>query len=175
MHIFLISFINCFRRSDATALVQSGLEKLHKSTKYATFYDLFNVKINASLPQIQSQYKKFLKNKSKIEGMTPDESMTFYTDVYNILSKYKDSYDYLLKYQSYPTEGYAWYYWILVFVICVFTGDFVLLLWRWRRLQRMDRKARKKVERKGGVIRGIQFSELYTSRFFMCIKNKIIG
>ncbi|KAM0673162.1 hypothetical protein GVAV_003324 [Gurleya vavrai] len=176
MIFFLINIILCKKKlGDDFAHVEAGIKKIHDKTPFATLYDLFDIYQNASLQQIQKRYKHLLRQKKTIEGLSLEESENIYTEAYNILTKNKYSYDYLLKYQVFPTEGYKWYYWLLVLFVSLFLIDILAMLIRYSRFKKLNPKAKKKIERKGKSIRGIQFSELYISKVFIWLKNKIVG
>lgn len=173
--IFYLLSVLATKKSDDTASVQAGIQKLHEKTEFATFYDLFEITSNANLQQIQRIYKKMLKEKRVLPGLNLDQSEQFFTEAYNVLSKNRYTYDYLLKYQCFPGEAYKWYYWVIVLFIIGITLDFLSMIYRYKRLQAMDKKERKKIERKGKSVRGIMVSELYSVKALMRVKNMIFG
>lgn len=175
MFFLLVSLVCARQKTDDDASVKAGIEKLHKKTEFATFYDLFDITGNANAKQIQKIYKKNLKEKKTLPGFNFDESEKFFTEAYNILSKNRYTYDYLLKYQCFPSEAYNWHYWIIVFVIGLLMCDFLGLFYRYKKLQGMDKKARKKIEKKGKAVRGIMFSELFCVKVMIWLKRKTIG
>lgn len=161
---------------DAIARIQQGIESLHKKTKAATFYELFNLSEIASRESIKKKYHQGLKSKFPIEGLSQDDSDQLLTEGYNILTMYKDTYDYYLKYHYYPIKTRAVFWLIALLVLsCVVFADICFMIYKNVRQSKMSKKEVKRAMRAGRHVNGISFRELFLVRMIVYIKRKFVG
>lgn len=162
---------------DASASVQQAIQFLRSKTNYATFYELFNQTEGAKLQNIQKEFRKALKKEFPVPGMTKKEGEELLTTAYNILTKHRSTYDYFLKYHTFPAEmkkiGLGYY--ILLFVFLFFIFDLFYMFYRIRRDDKMSKKDIKKMERKGQMRAKIALKELYSVKMVSWVKGKIFG
>ncbi|AFN83223.1 hypothetical protein EROM_061330 [Encephalitozoon romaleae SJ-2008] len=74
-----------------------AINRLHKNTKYSTYYEVFGVSENASIASIKKLYQKMMKHPSPIPGIEKrEDAVALLTEAYNILKNKKSAYDFVL-------------------------------------------------------------------------------
>lgn len=74
-----------------------AIKKLHDSTPYSTFYEIFGASENTSIDSIRKKYQKMMKKPAPIPGVKDrGEAVTLLTEAYNILKNKKTTYDFIL-------------------------------------------------------------------------------
>lgn len=174
MFLFLNKLSATFQ--DSIVLIQHGIDTLRRKTSYSTFYELFNLSEAASMKSIKKKFHQALKQEYPIPTLSKQDGENLLTDGYNILTKYKETYDYYLKFHYYPKETTS-YLWLKAMLILCFVGfvDICFMIFKNKRQEKMTKKEVKKAMRKGKHLNGIKFGELYSVRVIMWVKRKIVG
>lgn len=83
--------------NEVLSRVYGVTKRLHKATKFRTFYELFGLSEKSGFKDIQKNYRKML-----VEGKFPDNTpitdsiKKSLSDAYDIFKRYKDAYDHIL-------------------------------------------------------------------------------
>ncbi|KAG0437299.1 hypothetical protein DMUE_3775 [Dictyocoela muelleri] len=92
--IFYIVQIISINMNEVQSITKS-IDDLQRKTKFKTYYELFNISENATIPQIKKNFRRLLKSKDTL-NLSREEYETIITTGYQILLNNKKEYNYLL-------------------------------------------------------------------------------
>lgn len=147
----------------------TAIKKLHKISNYSTFYELFNLREDATLDEIEKAYKKYLINKTLLKHLNLKETARreLITDAYNILKMKREEYNAILNEFEYNSGRVVISknisYFILL-VISILTGLFAIdFIFNFKKIKI---NLSKKEKKSGEVIYIYSLKNLYCYRIF---------
>lgn len=152
--LLLLPFLLC---SHNYSYIANAINRLHTTTNYSTFYEMFGIPEHASLNTIKSAFRRLLPK-------TKDENLLF--EAYNILSKDRRAHDHYLIESTFPQTTNSWYSYVLFSMFVIVCLDFGFMVYRIQ-TQKMTRK------RKGKTTMSIK--EMHLVKMTRWMKSKICG
>lgn len=172
---YILALITC-NIEDAITLVQHSTSTLHTTTSITTFYELFNLTEAATASSIKKKFYALIKQDFPVKNLSKIDGTKLVTDGYNVLTKYKKTYDYFLKHHSYPKETKS--YKLLIVLMLMFILLFIdigVMIFRNVRQGMLTKKELKKVMRRGEHLNGISLGELWVVKVAMKVKRTVFG
>lgn len=97
MFAFLALLTSTLAVPDDLGTTLMAIKKLHSTTPYSTFYEIFGTSESSSLDTIRKRYQAMMKSPKPIAGVkSRTEAVALLTEAYNILKNRKSTYDFIL-------------------------------------------------------------------------------
>lgn len=93
---FCLFFATCCYAFANTNTIKQKVDRLHKFTKFSTFYEFFKIPENATDFEIMKAHKKITK-KSLPSGVSKETYNTLIADGWAVLNSLRDEYDDMLR------------------------------------------------------------------------------
>ncbi|KCZ80054.1 hypothetical protein H312_02543 [Anncaliia algerae PRA339] len=165
---FLISFISSFSWNNLRN-VEDVQTKLKNLTKYSTLYELFNtMELGCTSAIIKKRLREIIVQKKLYDGTKLDDNInSLVYSAYDVMTKQKDTYDFLLNNPYYLTRllkstGWINLIFILFFIVTLLLIDFAIAAKRVLTFKR--KKKDKRMPPK--------FTDMKFIQFFYKIKRK---